>query len=118
MRMPLRDRDSNSNVRVVISASAPTAARLEPGASPMEVKSSAGMSRRTVLIAAAAAGPALALGRAQAAALPKSAVAYQDTPKDGKDCKGCNPFIPPSSCKLVTGTISPNGWCKLWVAKG
>ena len=84
----------------------------------MQARSKTGVSRRTVLIAAAAAGPALALGRAQAAALPKSAVAYQDSPKDGKDCKGCNPFIPPSSCKLVTGTISPNGWCKLWVAKG
>jgi hypothetical protein len=75
----------------------------------------AGVSRRTVLLAAAAAAPALALGRAEAAALPQSAVSYQDSPKDGKDCKGCKLFIKPSSCKSVTGTISPNGWCKLWV---
>jgi hypothetical protein len=72
------------------------------------------LSRRTVLIAAAAA-PAFALGRAEAAALPQSAVGYQDSPKDGKDCKGCKLFVAPSSCKTVSGTISPDGWCKLWV---
>ncbi len=74
----------------------------------------AGVSRRTVLIAAATT-PALAFGRAEAASLPPSAVAYRDTPKDGKDCKGCKLFVAPSSCKTVSGTISPNGWCKLWV---
>ncbi len=72
-----------------------------------------GVSRRTVLLAAAAS--ALPLARAGAATLPQSAVAYQDTPKDGKTCKGCKLFVPPSSCKSVSGTISPNGWCKLWV---
>ena len=75
-----------------------------------------GLSRRTVLIAAAAAAPAMALGRAEAASLPPSAVGYRDSPKDGKDCKGCKLFVAPSSCKSVSGTISPNGWCKLWVA--
>jgi len=74
------------------------------------------VNRRTLLIAAASAGPALALGRAQAAALPPSAVGYQDSPKDGKDCKGCKLFVAPASCKSVTGKISPKGWCKLWVA--
>jgi hypothetical protein len=76
-----------------------------------------GVSRRTVLIAAAAAAPALALRHAEAAALPKTAVAYQDTPKDGKRCDGCNIFIPPSACKSVSGKIAAAGWCKLWVAK-
>ncbi|MDE3174628.1 MAG: hypothetical protein KGM15_00775 [Pseudomonadota bacterium] len=84
----------------------------------MESKSNAGVSRRTVLFAAAAAGPMFALARAQAASLPPTAVAYQGSPKDGKDCKGCNLFVAPSSCKSVSGAISPNGWCKLWVAKG
>jgi hypothetical protein len=80
----------------------------------MTANKSSGLSRRK-LVAALAAAPALALGRAQAAALPQSAVAYQDTPKDGKTCKGCKLFVAPASCKSVSGTISPNGWCKLWV---
>lgn len=75
-----------------------------------------GVSRRTVLIAAAAA-PALALRQAEAATLSKTAVAYQDTPKDGKRCDGCNIFVAPSSCKSVSGKIAAAGWCKLWVAK-
>ena len=73
------------------------------------------VNRRTVLIAAAVAGPALVLGRAQAATLPQSAVAYQDSPKDGKQCDGCKLFVAPASCKSVSGSISPKGWCKLWV---
>jgi hypothetical protein len=77
------------------------------------------VTRRTVLIATAAAAPLLALGAtdANAAKLAQSAVKYQPTPKDGKQCDGCNLFVAPSSCKSVDGTISPNGWCALWVKK-
>ena len=75
------------------------------------------VSRRTVLVAVAAAAPALALGRAGAATLPQSAVSYQPKPKDGKQCDGCNLFVAPSSCKSVSGTIAADGWCKLWVKK-
>jgi hypothetical protein len=77
------------------------------------------VSRRTVLIAAASAAPLLALGAtgAKAAKLAQKAVRYQDSPKDGKDCSGCNLFVAPSSCKSVEGTISPKGWCSLWVKK-
>ena len=76
-----------------------------------------GLSRRTLLIAAATA-PALTLtlGHAQAASMPQTAVSYQTTPKDGKACKACKLFVAPSSCKVVSGTISETGWCKLWVA--
>ena len=42
-------------------------------------------------------------------------VAYQATPKDGHDCKGCKLFEPPNACKSVSGDISPSGWCKLWI---
>ncbi len=42
-------------------------------------------------------------------------VAYQATPKDGHDCKGCKLFEPPNGCKSVSGDISPSGWCKLWI---
>ena len=36
---------------------------------------------------------------------------------DGKTCSGCNLFVPPNACKTVDGTISPSGWCALWVKK-
>lgn len=75
--------------------------------------------RRTVLIAAAGAGPLLALGAtgANAAQLAQSAVKYQPTPKDGKRCDGCKLFMAPNSCKSVAGEIAPSGWCALWVKK-
>jgi hypothetical protein len=77
------------------------------------------MNRRSVLIAAAGAAPLLAIGATatRAAGLPQSAVSYQATPKDGKQCDQCNLFVAPKSCKSVAGEISPTGWCKLWVKK-
>jgi hypothetical protein len=42
---------------------------------------------------------------------------YQATPKQGQSCANCQHFIPPDSCKLVSGKISPNGWCSFWGAK-
>jgi len=78
-----------------------------------------GLNRRALLLAAAGAAPLLALGAsgAEAAGLPQAAVGYQDSPKDGKQCDGCNLFVAPASCKSVAGTIAPTGWCKLWVKK-
>jgi hypothetical protein len=55
-----------------------------------------------------AAVPALALSTNEAWA--------SKMPKNGKDCKGCKFFEAPSDCKLVEGSISPNGWCILWQA--
>lgn len=46
---------------------------------------------------------------------------YQEQPKDGQSCAHCIFFRPgPSSgamgsCGIVSGTISPNGWCRLFV---
>lgn len=48
---------------------------------------------------------------------------YQNTPKGSAKCSGCKLFIAgPSktangSCKVVDGTISPNGWCIAFSAK-
>jgi hypothetical protein len=48
---------------------------------------------------------------------------YQKTPHNGQKCSQCTFFIAGSSptangsCKLVDGTISPNGWCTAWSAK-
>ena len=76
------------------------------------------VSRRTVLIAAAGAAPLLALisGSAEAK-MAQTAVKYQPTPKDGKQCSGCNLFVAPNSCKSVAGDIAPSGWCSIWVKK-
>ena len=79
---------------------------------------SAYVNRRTVLIAAAGATPLLALmsGNAEAK-MAQSSVKYQATPKDGRQCDGCNLFVAPNSCKSVAGDIAPTGWCALWVKK-
>ena len=52
----------------------------------------------------------------QAAKIAKAAVQYQETPKEGKVCGECMHFLPETSeCKLVEGTINPQGWCRLYV---
>jgi hypothetical protein len=47
----------------------------------------------------------------------KEAMKYQDRPNGDKQCSNCMQFIPPGSCKVVEGTISPNGYCLAWVKK-
>jgi len=83
-----------------------------------ETGNTSGVTRRTVLIAAAGAASLLALtgGEAQAK-LAQAAVKYQATPKDGHQCDGCVQFVAPNSCKLVDGDIAATGWCALWVKK-
>jgi hypothetical protein len=78
-----------------------------------------GVSRRTVLFAAAAgAAPALALMTSGAQAkMTQAAAKYQPEPKEGKQCDGCNFWVAPNSCKMVEGEISPTGWCALWTKK-
>jgi hypothetical protein len=79
------------------------------------------VSRRAILkgaAAAAGAGPLVILGLNRAyAKVPKQSVSYRETPNAGKSCGICGNFMPPSSCKLVEGSINPNGWCGLFKAK-
>jgi High potential iron-sulfur protein len=83
-----------------------------------EKMKSDGVSRRTVLLGAAGAVPLIALGATGAQAkMAQSAVRYQATPKDGKQCNGCSLFVAPNACKSVDGEIAPSGWCALWVKK-
>lgn len=48
---------------------------------------------------------------------------YQSTPKNGQKCSQCTFYIPNSNpksngtCKIVDGSISPNGWCTAWSKK-
>jgi hypothetical protein len=47
----------------------------------------------------------------------KEAMKYQDKPNGDMRCDNCMQFVAPSSCKVVDGTISPNGYCIAWVKK-
>ena len=43
---------------------------------------------------------------------------YQDKPgHNGQKCSGCRFFRAPSGCSVVTGKISPHGWCIAWVKR-
>lgn len=78
-------------------------------------------SRRRVLAGGMAVLAAGAVGRAAVATaaqkLEKSAVQYQDTPKDGQKCSNCVNFVAPNACKIVAGEISPNGYCVAFAPK-
>ncbi len=67
--------------------------------------------------------PALAAAFA-ATALPaqasdnKKQFHYQDKPGPaGKKCSNCRFFRAPSGCSIVTGKISPDGWCIAWAKR-
>ena len=46
----------------------------------------------------------------------QASVQYQAQPKGEQKCDGCLHFIAESTtCKVVEGQISPDGWCILWV---
>jgi hypothetical protein len=90
-------------------------------------ESKSGMTRRS-FVAKAVVLPALAglLLAETATAQAKSSqaqVKYQSTPNNGKKCSQCTFYIPGSSpkangtCKIVDGSISPNGWCSVFSAK-
>jgi hypothetical protein len=65
-----------------------------------------------------AAGAAAILGSTAnraAAKISQAAVAYQPQPNGDKRCDRCAQFQPPNACKIIDGTISPQGWCKVFV---
>jgi hypothetical protein len=79
--------------------------------------------RIAVLAAAAPLGIA-AVDPAQAAKAAKAQMQYRDKPKGNQKCSNCLQFIPGKTakangtCKVVAGSISPNGWCLAYVHKG
>ena len=78
----------------------------------------AGVDRRTILTAIVAAAPLLGVRAANGEVKVSQAVVhYEATPRDGQECEACAHFSPPHACKLVSGAISPKGWCELWVKK-
>ncbi|MEA2720303.1 MAG: hypothetical protein QOJ39_2167 [Candidatus Eremiobacteraeota bacterium] len=55
------------------------------------------------------------LSPAQSATDNKKQFKYQDKPgPNGQKCAGCRFFRKPNACTIVTGKISPNGWCIAW----
>jgi hypothetical protein len=75
--------------------------------------------RRTLIRATAgsfAAGLCLQFSRALGADRMTQAQAdYQPTPNGIYSCGQCTLFVAPSSCKVVEGIISADGWCKAFV---
>ena len=50
------------------------------------------------------------------AKLTKDKIKYQDTPNFGRKCADCLHFIAKTNeCKIVEGSISPDGWCTVYV---
>ena len=45
------------------------------------------------------------------AKLSPEAAQYQPTPKEWHKCLYCTYFQAPNACAIVSGTISPQGWC-------
>jgi hypothetical protein len=76
-----------------------------------------------IVLPALAATVAGSMAPAEAKA-SQAAVKYQGRPKGGKNCAGCRFFKPNKenhkgmgSCSIVSGPISPNGWCVAWAKK-
>lgn len=71
--------------------------------------------RQTVGILSAAAVISAQAERAAATIkISQSAVAYQDHPQGDKRCGKCLQFQPPSTCRMVEGAISPQGFCRIF----
>jgi hypothetical protein len=70
--------------------------------------------RRSLL--GGAIGLALGAGARAQTRVPVSqqAAQYQPRPKNGMSCSVCTFFRPPAACKVVAGTISPQGWCRFF----
>jgi hypothetical protein len=79
---------------------------------------SARLSRRLLLRSAVGAIGVLAATLNPALAQPKIskvAVNYQDHPDGDKRCDKCIQFQPPDAGKMVEGTISPQGSCRIFM---
>ena len=63
--------------------------------------------------AAALLGTASRLTQAQTK-MSQGAAGYQDRPNGNQRCATCSHFEQPNKCQLITGSISPQGWCRLF----
>ena len=75
---------------------------------------------RVGMAAVAAVGGAIMPKSTQAddsSKVAQSLVQYQQAPKDGNKCSLCVNWVAPNSCKVVAGTINPDGWCVAFAPK-
>ena len=49
--------------------------------------------------------------------IEQAQVMYQNMPKDGAKCSLCVNWVAPNACKIVAGTINPEGWCVAFAPK-
>ena len=49
--------------------------------------------------------------------IPKSQARYQTSPNGDRRCANCTHFTSPSSCDIVDGDVSPQGWCQFFGQK-
>jgi hypothetical protein len=80
------------------------------------------LSRRFLLASVLALATPLAQIRAEdevpeADKIPQKAALYQTHPKGPQRCQICLQFNPPNTCKIVKGTIAPQGWCQYFAAR-
>ena len=78
-----------------------------------------GMTRRQIMRTGLTAfGSLAAVAAAQAQEkIAQAQVQYQTMPKDGNKCSTCVNFEAPAACKIVAGSINPNGWCIAFAPK-
>ncbi len=91
------------------------------------MKDSKGLTRRAfmagTIVLPALAGLMLAETTAARAKGSQAQFKYQKTPSNGHKCSQCTFYIPGKSstangtCKIVDGSISPNGWCTAFSGK-
>jgi hypothetical protein len=47
--------------------------------------------------------------------VPKAQAKYQEQPKGDQSCANCQQFVAgTSTCRVVEGRVSPQGWCMFW----
>ncbi len=49
--------------------------------------------------------------------IKKTDAKYQDQPKGQQRCEICLQFLPPATCKIVQGPVTPHGWCQFFAAR-
>ena len=74
------------------------------------------ISRRNMIAVTMTVTASLYVSRAgaQTAKISQAQAGYRPRANDGQSCGVCVHFLPPRSCGIVDGDISPQGWCSLF----
>jgi hypothetical protein len=81
----------------------------------MIAKSIDGSRRKIIgtIVKGVSAGLLFQISRAQASdKMTRQQAQYQDKPNGIYSCSNCSLFERPTSCKVVEGEVSEDGWCK------